>query len=106
MKVYETIIQPVVTEKSSRLAEHGKYVFLVNKNATKIDVKNALKELYDVEVGKVTMARIQPKSRLVARGKEMTKRKMGKKAMVSIKGDKSLDVTKFKSPKKAKPKKK
>jgi large subunit ribosomal protein L23 len=52
---YKTIHYPVMTEVTSRLLEsENKLVFIVNKMATKKDIKNAVEELYDVVVDKVT----------------------------------------------------
>ena len=46
-----------MTEVTSRLLEaENKLVFIVNKNATKKDIKVAVEDLYDVVVDKVTSA--------------------------------------------------
>jgi len=51
---YKTICYPVMTEVTSRLLEsENKLVFVVNKNATKRDIKTAVEQLYDVVVDKV-----------------------------------------------------
>lgn len=50
----QILIKPVITEKADRLAEeNGKYTFVVNRNANKIEIKKAVAELYNVEVAKV-----------------------------------------------------
>ncbi|MBD3156589.1 50S ribosomal protein L23 [Candidatus Peregrinibacteria bacterium] len=102
MKDFHTIIEPITTEKSTMLSDKGKYVFRVRTDATKVDVKQAIKSLYGVDTDKVTMTYIQPKHRL-ARGRHpYQKRKRGKKATVSIKDGKTIDITKFKDFKKSK----
>ena len=54
MDPYKTIHYPVMTEVTSRILEaENKLVFIVNKNATKRDIKMAVEELYDVVVDKV-----------------------------------------------------
>ena len=54
MEPYETIRYPVMTEVTSRILEaENKIVFIVNKNATKRDIKMAVEELYDVVVAQV-----------------------------------------------------
>lgn len=54
MDPYKTIRYPVMTEVTSRILEaENKLVFIVNKNATKNDIKVAVEELYDVAVDKV-----------------------------------------------------
>jgi large subunit ribosomal protein L23 len=51
---YKTISHPVMTEVTNRLLEaENKLVFVVNKKATKRDIKSAVEELYDVVVDKV-----------------------------------------------------
>lgn len=57
MDPYKTISHPVMTEVTSRLLEaENKLVFVVNKKATKRDIKAAVEELYDVVVDKVNSA--------------------------------------------------
>ena len=54
MDPYKTINYPVMTEVTSRLLEaENKLVFIVNRSATKRDIKVAVEELYDVVVDKV-----------------------------------------------------
>ncbi|MCK9186162.1 50S ribosomal protein L23 [Candidatus Gracilibacteria bacterium] len=101
MRGLSTIIGPVMTEKSSRQQEAKRYVFNVQKDATKIGVKHDIKKLYGVDVAEVKMMIVPKKERLVKRGYPMIKRPMHKKAIVSIKGNKSFDPNKFKE---AKPK--
>ena len=55
MDPYKTIQYPVMTEVTNRILEsENKLVFVVNKMATKKDIKVAVEELYDVAVDKVT----------------------------------------------------
>lgn len=50
----QILIKPIITEKADALSEkRGKYTFMVNKDANKIEVKKAIAELYNVEVEKV-----------------------------------------------------
>ena len=54
MDPYKTIRYPVMTEVTSRILEaENKLVFIVNKNATKRDIKMAVEKLYDVVVDNV-----------------------------------------------------
>lgn len=54
MDPYKTIRYPMMTEVTSRILEaENKLVFIVNKNATKRDIKVAVEELYAVVVDKV-----------------------------------------------------
>ena len=79
----DIIIKPVVSEKSMDLSASGKYVFYVNKKATKIDIKNAIEEHFNVKVDKVNTANLKGKWK--RQGKTEGKRPDRKKAIVSLK---------------------
>lgn len=102
MKTFDTIIRSKVTEKGSMQQAIGQYTFEVNRNATKIDIKNAVKALYGAEVDKVRIMISPKKTRLVGRGRLWTKRPLTKKAIVTLKGKKTIDPNKIES--KSKPK--
>ncbi|MBU1151384.1 50S ribosomal protein L23 [Patescibacteria group bacterium] len=99
MKTFKTIIKAIMTEKSSRAQEKGKYTFMIKRDASKTDVKNAVKEIYGAEVATVRTALVPKKVRLVGRGKSLTKRSYHKKAIVTLKGGKTIDINKFKATK-------
>lgn len=100
MNIYDTIIQTVVTEKASREQEGGKYTFAVRKDATKVDIKKAIKAIYDADVATVRTSILPKKVRLVGRGRVWTKRNQYKKAVITLKGKKTIDVNKIKEAKK------
>jgi len=61
MDPYKVILYPLMTEFASLLVEkENKLTFIVNLNATKLDVKKAVEELYEVKVDKVSVV-ITPK---------------------------------------------
>lgn len=98
MNSTQIILAPVVTEKSSRNQEKNKYTFRVHSNANKIEVQKAIEEAYGVKVASVRVLKVQPKTRLVGRGKERTKRQASKRAIVTLK-EGTLDVNKVKTTK-------
>ena len=53
------LIKPLVTEKVSSLNEHGKYGFVVSKDANKVQIKNEVEKTYGVTVESVNTM-IQP----------------------------------------------
>ncbi|MEM1589478.1 MAG: 50S ribosomal protein L23 [Candidatus Bathyarchaeia archaeon] len=56
MDPYEVILYPLMTESASLMVEkENKLVFIVNLKATKVDVKKAVEELYEVKVEKVNI---------------------------------------------------
>lgn len=96
MHLSSVIIGPVVTEKAERLKLLGTHVIRVLPNATKIDVKNALRKYYDVEVASVRVLRTVPKTRMLGQGKSMEKRHRQKRMIVTLaKKSKPLDLANF-----------
>ncbi len=54
MDPFDVIMRPDVTERSMKLVEtENKLVFVVSRNSTKRDIKDAIEKLYDVEVSQV-----------------------------------------------------
>ena len=100
MKTLSPIIKPIMTEKSSRMQEGKKYSFEIIRKASKTDVKKAVEELYGVKAESVRIMLVPQKVRLLGRGREWTKRPVYKKAIVTLKGDKSIDPNKLKESKK------
>ncbi|KKU77630.1 MAG: 50S ribosomal protein L23 [Candidatus Peregrinibacteria bacterium GW2011_GWA2_47_7] len=76
------------------MAKHGKYLFVVNPKATKVDIKNAFRQLYGVPASKVNIVQQTPKTRMVRRGLPLVKRKPVKRAIITTKGQKTVDVYK------------
>jgi large subunit ribosomal protein L23 len=52
---------PLVTEKVSALNEKGKYGFIVDINANKVEIKQAVEKMYGVNVAKVNTMRVMGK---------------------------------------------
>ncbi len=46
---YQIILEPLITEKSTILRESNKYVFVVDRKATKPQIKRAAEELFDIQ---------------------------------------------------------
>lgn len=99
MDLTRIIIGPVVTEKAERLkATEGSqtYTIRIAPSATKIDVKNALKMFYDVDVSTVRIVKTQPKTRDLGAGRTMEKRHAHKRALVRLTPkSKPLDIAAF-----------
>ncbi len=85
------LIQPVVTEKATALSAKLKYAFWVHRKATKIDIKRAIKEAYGADVATVHIINTPAKKR-IARKMVVDKRAEMKKAIITLKGGKKLDV--------------
>jgi large subunit ribosomal protein L23 len=80
----DTLLKPVVTEKSVELAKsQNKYTFLVNPQSNKIEIKKAVESLFKVRVLGVNTANIKGKKKRVGRSPEGY-RPNRKKAVVSL----------------------
>lgn len=90
----DVLVQPITTEKT--VADAGKYYFLVHPKATKPLVKKALEEFYGASVESVNILKNPPKTRVIGRGRIMTKRSEIKKAVVTLKKGATLDFNAFK----------
>jgi ribosomal protein L23 len=78
----EVILKPVLTEKSAIALEEGKYTFKVDTRATKIQIRKAVEELFNVKVLKVATLNYDGKSKRVRGIKGRTAKY--KKAIVTI----------------------
>jgi len=94
MRLYRILKKPIVTEKSSNLEiANNTYVFEVSKDATKIDIKKAVLELYGVSVSSVNILNTRMKFKFGKKGMQIRKRTT-KKAYVTLKdASAKIDVT-------------
>lgn len=102
MNLSQIILRPVLTEKSVSQEIKNKFSFVVHEDATKVDVKNALQELYGVAIEKVNILWGLPKYRLGKNRNPLEKRECTRRAIVTLKPGEKLDITKVKTPSKAK----
>tara|TARA_B100000287_G_scaffold380658_1_gene384515 strand:+ start:296 stop:586 length:291 start_codon:yes stop_codon:yes gene_type:complete len=91
INLYDTIISPMVTEKSTNLSSQNKVVFQVVKSADKKNIKKSIEKIFKVNVTKINI--INKKQRIkVARGKKI-KVSGYKKAIVTLKKGQNIDLT-------------
>lgn len=86
MNAYDVIVKPVMTEKSYAGIQGKVYTFIVNKDATKVDIKNAVKDIFKVEVAKVNTMIYKPttKTQNTKSGRTKGKTASYKKAIVTL----------------------
>ena len=89
--LYDTIISPVVTEKSTNLSEQNKIVFKVSDKLNKIILKKNIEKIFKVNVTKINI--INKKSRIKITNRGRKKISGFKKAIVTIKKGQSIDLT-------------
>ena len=82
--------KPLVTEKSYKLSEQQKYVFVVFPEVKKTDVKQVFEMIFNVKVQKVNILKIKPKPRRI--GRFSGYKKGFKKAVITLLPGQKLDV--------------
>lgn len=84
------IVRPIVTEKSTDLGEHDKYVFEVASEANKNEVKQAVERFFGVKVLDVRTLNVKGKPKRL--GRHMGRRKDWKKAIVTVQSGDKIDL--------------
>lgn len=88
---YRTIVRPILTERSTVQKEKfNQYVFEVATDATKVDVRRALEEIFKVKVERVRTLNVRGKFRRF--GRYAGVRPNWKKAVVTIKAGQKIDL--------------
>ncbi len=88
---YKVLLHPLLTEKISLQNALNQYAFMVDKRANKVEIKQAIEELYNVKPTKVRIINMTGKLVPSGRGK-YTRRKSWKKAIVSLPAGKKIDI--------------
>ena len=89
-RLYTVLSEPHFSEKASVVGEiANQYVFKVAKDATKAEIKEAVEQLFDVSVSRVTTANVKGKVKRTVRG--LSKAKSWKKAYVTVADGKEID---------------
>lgn len=87
----EVIISGRLTEKGTRLrTQENKYVFLVDKKSNKLEIRNAVEDLFKVKVKKVTT--MNQHGKLKRMGRFQGKRPNWKKAVVQLMPGEAIEI--------------
>ena len=89
--LYDKILSPVVTEKSTNLSELNKIVFKVPDGANKKNLKKNIEKIFKVNVIKINIINKQNRTK-VSRGRKV-KVSGYKKAIITLKKGQSIDLT-------------
>ena len=88
---YDSIIRPIITEKSMEAIEEKKYVFEVAPSANKIEIRKAIETIFGVKVQSVNTVKVQGKTKRM--GVHVGKRSDMKKAYIQLTADsKSIEL--------------
>ena len=90
MEARDILIRPIVTEKSTALMEQGKYTFRVPLAATKIQIRQAVEQIFKVKVQAVNTMRYEGK--LKRMGRTQGRRSDWKKAVVTLKSGEAIEL--------------
>lgn len=90
----QLIKKPVITEKAMKLAALRQYVFEVHPDANKIQIKQAIEEMFDVNITSLRTVRIKGKNkiRMTRRGLMRGKTALKKKAYVTLKEGQQIEI--------------
>ena len=89
--LFDKILSPLVTEKSTNLSEQNKIVFRVPTKANKKNLKTNIEKIFKVNVTKINIINKQNRTKLT-RGKKV-KVSGFKKAIITLKKGQNIDLT-------------
>jgi large subunit ribosomal protein L23 len=89
--LYDVIVRPIVTEKSTDLLDrNGKYSFVVARDANKVEIARAIEKLFNVSVREVRTMQYRGKERRV--GRTIGRRASWKKAVVTLREGDTIEI--------------
>ena len=91
LHLYDKILSPVITEKTTNLSEQNKIVFKVPVTANKKNLKTNIEKIFKVNVTKINIVNKQNRTKLT-RGRKV-KVSGFKKAIITLKKGQSIDLT-------------
>jgi large subunit ribosomal protein L23 len=92
MVPHEVLIRPIISEKNTMLNEQGQYVFEVSERANKIMVRQAVQELFKVDVTAVNMMHVSGKKRRSPKSRTIGVTRSWKKAVVSLREGQRIEL--------------
>jgi large subunit ribosomal protein L23 len=88
----DVLIKPVVSEKSYGLQDAGVYTFIVQPDATKPEIRDAVEKIFNVKVQKVNTLNRPGKRKRNRRSFTFGKRPDTKRAIVTLAGDDRIEM--------------
>ena len=90
MDARDVLIRPVISEKATDLLQDGKYTLMVPIKANKVQVRQAVEQIFKVKVVSVNTVRMQGKTKRM--GKYVGKRSDYKKAIVTLAPGNQIEI--------------
>ena len=91
LHIYDKILSPLVTEKTTNLSEQNKIVFRVPASSNKKNLKSNIEKIFKVNVTKINIINKQNRIK-ISRGRKV-KVQGYKKAIITLKKGQSIDLT-------------
>ena len=91
LHLYDKIISPHITEKSTNLSEQNKIIFKVPSKANKVNLKKNIEKIFKVNVVKINTMNLKGKTKMVKGRKSKSPNQ--KKAIVTLKKGQSIDLS-------------
>jgi len=91
MHLYDKILSPMVTEKSTNMLDQNKIVFKVPTGANKVNLKSNIEKIWKVNVTKINIINKRTRTKM-SKGKKVKVRGF-KKAIITLKKGQSIDLT-------------
>ena len=91
INLYDTIVSPLITEKSTNLSSLNKIVFKVIDSANKKNLKKNVEKIFKVNVTKINI--INKKTLIKSTRGKKVKKKGFKKAIITLKKGQNIDLT-------------
>ena len=88
--LYDKVLSPIVTEKSTNLSVQNKIIFKVPKKTNKINLKKNIEKIFKVNVTKINIINKQPRKKIV-RGRKVNVAGY-KKAIITLKKGQNIDL--------------
>ena len=89
LEARDILIRPLITERTTDLMTQGKYVFVVDKRANKIQIADAVKEVFNVKVENVNTVNVKGKKKRM--GRSVGKTASYKKAIVKLAAGETIE---------------
>ncbi|MBR2774126.1 MAG: 50S ribosomal protein L23 [Selenomonadaceae bacterium] len=90
MEARDILIRPLITERGTDLMQDNKFVFVVDKRANKIQIAQAVKEIFNVTVENVNTMNVKGKTK--RRGRTVGRTNSYKKAIVKLKAGDTIEL--------------
>ncbi len=86
--------KPLITEKATKVGHQNQYVFEVAPEANKLQIRAAIKQMFDVDAVSVRTVRTKGKvkTRMTRQGLQVGKTNLKKKAYVTLKEGQTIDI--------------